>query len=51
MKGVNKQTSIVVLISLTFVVFIAELVGGYYTGSIALVADSFHMYPPLTKAV
>ena len=28
---------------LTCIMFFAELIGGYYSGSISLVADSFHM--------
>ena len=40
---IKKETKIGILILLTFTFFILELVGGYVTGSIALVADSFHM--------
>lgn len=29
--------------ALTLIVFVAELIGGYYSGSLALIADSFHM--------
>lgn len=36
-------TRIIILIILNFIVLIGELVIGYYTGSMTLIADSFHM--------
>ncbi|KAJ2996370.1 hypothetical protein HDV02_006581 [Globomyces sp. JEL0801] len=39
----SKQTKISSMIGLTFLFFLVELITGYVVGSIALVADSFHM--------
>ncbi len=41
--GLSRPTRLLVLSSFTFTYFLVELVVGYAAGSIALVADSFHM--------
>ncbi|KAJ3269257.1 hypothetical protein HDV01_001624, partial [Terramyces sp. JEL0728] len=39
----GKQTKLIIMICLSSLFFFAEIVGGYVYGSVALVADSFHM--------
>ena len=41
--GLSRPTRLLVLSSFTFTYFLVELIVGYAAGSIALVADSFHM--------
>ncbi|KAI8898280.1 cation efflux protein [Globomyces pollinis-pini] len=43
LEMLSKQTKISSMIGLTFLFFLVELITGYVVGSIALVADSFHM--------
>lgn len=43
MPGLGKETRIVALLAIDTVFFFIELVSGYAVGSLALVADSFHM--------
>jgi solute carrier family 30 (zinc transporter), member 1 len=38
-----KQEKITAMIGLSTFFFLLELIFGYYSGSIALIADSFHM--------
>lgn len=40
-----------ILITLTFLFFFLELIVGYYAGSIALVADAFHMFSDVLSLV
>ncbi|KAI8833213.1 cation efflux protein, partial [Chytridium lagenaria] len=42
-EAASRRSRIVFLGSLTSIIFLAELIVGYATGSIALVSDSFHM--------
>lgn len=42
-KFTGKACRLVVMLGMTFGFFLVELVVGYTTGSLALVADSFHM--------
>ena len=39
----TKETKLITMIGLSSIFFIIELSSGYITGSIALVADAFHM--------
>jgi len=41
--GWSKSTRIIVMIVLDTVFFVAELGVGYWVGSLALIADAFHM--------
>ena len=43
MAKLSREWRLVLLSSFTFFYFIIELVVGYTAGSIALIADSFHM--------
>jgi zinc transporter 1 len=47
----RKQSKILVMISLTSTFFLVELLFGYISGSIALVADSFHMLSDVSSMV
>lgn len=38
-----KETKLKIFILFTFLFFLLEIISGYYAGSVALVADSFHM--------
>ena len=40
---ISKENKLTSMIFFTFLFFVLELVSGYYTGSVALIADSFHM--------
>lgn len=42
-KWNGKSCRLISMLSMTFVYFVVELVMGHVTGSLALVADSFHM--------
>lgn len=42
-RWTGKACRLISMLSLTFSFFLVELVVGYATGSLALVADSFHM--------
>jgi len=41
--GWSKSTRIIVMIALDAVFLVAELTAGYWVGSLALIADAFHM--------
>lgn len=43
MGYLSKEASLTVLFVLTIGIFFAEIIAGYASGSIALIADSFHM--------
>ncbi|KAJ3409234.1 hypothetical protein CcCBS67573_g03166 [Chytriomyces confervae] len=43
----ERETKIKIVASLTLLIFLLEIIAGYLTGSIALVADSFHMLSDL----
>ena len=47
----RKELKIGILISLTSTFFVLELVGGYITGSISLIADSFHMLSDVASLI
>lgn len=40
---IGKETKLKVFICFTFLFFLLELISGYYSGSVALIADAFHM--------
>ena len=42
-KSLSKNVRLTVMLSLIFIFFIAEIVVGYLTHSLSLIADSFHM--------
>jgi len=42
-KGKRNQAQLIFMLVLTFGYFLVEIVVGYLTNSVALVADSFHM--------
>jgi len=42
-KWTGKACRLIAMLSLTFSFFLVELIVGYTTNSLALVADSFHM--------
>ncbi len=41
--AIAKETKLKVFICFTFIFFLLELISGYYSGSVALIADAFHM--------
>jgi zinc transporter 1 len=41
--GLSRQSRMVIVGTFTFLFFLMEIITGYVAGSIALVADSFHM--------
>ena len=43
MKLLDNESKLKLFILFTFLFFLAEIVSGYYTGSVALIADSFRM--------
>jgi len=43
MLGLTRSGRIILLLGLNIVMFLAELIVGYKTGSLALIADAFHM--------
>ncbi|KAJ3215533.1 hypothetical protein HDU81_001394, partial [Chytriomyces hyalinus] len=47
----QRETKIKIVASLTLLIFLLEIIAGYMTGSIALVADSFHMVCPTVTAL
>ncbi|KAK9765970.1 Zinc resistance conferring protein [Basidiobolus ranarum] len=49
--ALKRTTRLVILLSLTTILFLAELIVGYLVGSIALIADSFHMLSDLLSIV
>jgi Co/Zn/Cd efflux system component len=42
-KSMSREWRLIILSSFTFTYFLVELIVGYAAGSIALIADSFHM--------
>ena len=40
---IGKEAKLKVFICFTFLFFLLELISGYYSGSVALIADAFHM--------
>lgn len=43
MLGLSRSGKIILLLVLNIVMFLAEIIVGYMTGSLALIADAFHM--------
>ena len=39
----QKEAKLKIFIYFTFIFFLLEIISGYYAGSVALIADSFHM--------
>lgn len=51
MLGLTRSGRIILLLGLNIVMFLAELIVGYKTGSLALIADAFHMLSDVLSQV
>lgn len=51
MAGLDNQTKIIALLVIDIVFFFIEIISGYAVGSLALVADSFHMLNDIMSLV
>lgn len=51
MFGLTRSGRIILLLGLNIIMFLAELIVGYKTGSLALIADAFHMLSDVLSQV
>ncbi|KAG0075365.1 hypothetical protein BGZ92_002932 [Podila epicladia] len=51
MLGLTRSGRIILLLGLNIIMFLAELIVGYKTGSLALIADAFHMLSDVLSQV
>ena len=51
MAGLDNQSKIIALLGIDIVFFFIEIISGYAVGSLALVADSFHMLNDIMSLV
>ena len=49
--GLDNQAKIIILLGIDIVFFFIEIISGYAVGSLALVADSFHMLNDIMSLV